>query len=840
MKKKEKRIKEKKRKHSIFTWLLAIFLGLGIIGVTCLLVFALYIIISAPDFEQKKLYSKEATVLYYNDGSEITRMGRQNRVLVSYEELPQVLINAIIATEDSRFFQHTGMDMARFIKATIGQLSGNSKAGGASTLTMQVIKQTYTSGEDEGIKGIIRKFTDIYMSIFKLESNYTKEEIIEFYVNSIEFGNDGNLNYEVIAGIEQASQYYFGKSVSEITLAEASIIAGMFQSPTRYNPYRNPEGVKNRQNIVLKLMVQHGYITEEEKDAVQRIPIESLLRDRTNEETKEHQVIIDYVVSEVEQNTGLDPISTPMEIYTTIDPKVQDVLSKLENGEIYEFPNEFMQEGIAITSIEDGSIVALSGGRKYEARGTNRAVDISRHPGSTAKILFDYGPYIEYLNGSTYSMFLDEPTTYSNGTSIKNADNSYRGLMTMRSALASSRNIPALRAFQAVNKENKKYIENFVHSLGINYGKDLFEAAAIGGFDGVSPLEMSAAYAAFGRGGYYIEPYAYTKITILENGQTIEHKYEKQKVMSAETAYMITDILITAAKSGVGGVSVKDTEIAAKSGTTTIDRQATIDKGIPTTATMDAWNITYNSEYAIALWIGYDVLRSDYYLTSTIGGNVRNAVMKAIGTRIYSQNKTFTKPKSVIKVAVELETFPPQLPSEYTPSDMITYELFKEGTEPTEISTRYSKLENPTNGSYTFNGIELKLTWNPIATPEPIDYTTLQEHFNTYYENQASNYFNRRITYNNQYIGNLGYNIYKKDSLGNLIYVGRTENNNFTFTYPENGNITYIVKSAYSIFSANMSDGLAINTNTTIDSNIDDLITPPVEEPNIDEDAALD
>ena len=818
--------KTKKNKRGIRNIILSIILMFGIAGVTLLLGFALYIIISSPDFETDKLYSKEATVLYYSDGSELTRFGSQNRVLVSYDELPQVLVDAIIATEDSRFFQHTGLDIARFAKATAGQLMGNSKAGGASTLTMQVIKKAYTSGIDTGIKGIIRKFTDIYMAIFKLESNYTKEEIIEFYVNSMWLGYDGNLNYTGIAGVEQASNYYFGKSVSDLTLAEASILAGMFQNPTTYNPYKNPKGVTNRQNTVLKLMVQHGYITEEEKEAVQRIPVSSLLVDRKQTNNKMSQAAIDYVLEEVEKDTGIDPYTVPMKIYTTIDRDVQDVLIKLENGEIYEFPNEYIQEGIAITSVENGSVVALSGGRNYQAKGTNRAIEIKRQPGSTAKILFDYGPYIEYLNGSTYSPFLDEKTTYSNGTSIKNSNNQYNGLMTMRSALIGSRNIPALLAFQAVADKDINLISNFVHSLGINYGKELYESASIGGFDGVSPLQMSAAYAAFARGGYYIEPYVYTKVVTAEGVVIKEHKYKKEEVMSKETAYMITDMLISATEAGVGGVKVSGTDIASKGGTTTIDKKIREDKGLPNTATMDAWNITYNPEYSIALWAGYDKLSSEYYLNSTIGGRVRNGIMKAVGSRVYSKNKTFDELSSVIEVPIEKETFPPQRASEYTPSDLITYELFREGTEPseTEISTRFSKLEAPTNGNYTFDGTTLKLTWDAIKIPDAISTNYLQEHFNTYYGSYASQYYQKRLDYNNSYIGTLGYQIYRKDASGTLSYIGRTEDTNYIVSNPLTGNITYIIKSAYSIFTANMSDGLTITVNSSIDSNVDNMV----------------
>lgn len=829
---------EKKNKKEI---VLTVILGGGIIVLTICLIFALYIIISSPDFDKEKLYTKDSSVLYYSDGkTELARLGKYDTVLVNYDDLPQVLVDAIIATEDSRFFQHSGLDVARFAKASIGQLLGNSKAGGASTLTMQVVKRAYTSGESEGIKGIIRKFTDIYMAVFKVESSYTKEEIIEFYVNSQWFVHNGSLNTTGIAGVEQASEYFFGKSVSDLTLAESSIIAGMFQNPTIYNPYLYPEKTRERQNTVLKLMVLHGYITEREKNAVLSIPIESLLvKQEKTGKANNNQATIDYIINEIYADTGLDLRYTPLRVTTTINKDTQDVLNKLENGEIYEFINDSIQEGIAITDMQTGGISALSGGRNYGARGTNRAT-IKRQPGSTAKILFDYGPYIEYLNGSPASLFLDEPTTYSNGTSIKNADNNYRGLMTMRDALSASRNIPALKAFQAVYKSDSKLIEDFVKSLGINYGEELYESASIGGFDGVSPIQMSAAYASYGRGGYYIAPYAYTKAEVIETGKIYNKKITKTKVMSEETAYMITSILMTAAENGVGGVKVSGTNIAAKSGTTNLDKSTTDKLGIPASATRDAWNITYSPEYSIALWVGYDTNNSEHYLTSNIGGKVRNAIMKAVGSRVYSKNKTFTVPNDIIEVEIEKETFPIQLASEFTPSNLRTTEIFKEGTEPTEVSTRFSKLKNPTNGNYTFDGIQIRLTWDKIKTPDAIDTSALTEYFNKYYENVATKYYEKRIAYNNTYIGSLGYNIYEKNPDGTLTYLGRTDNNYYTVTNTLGGNKTYVIKSTYSLFKNNASDGLEIKTNTNIDSNITDLIpdsntqTKPEESQNTD------
>lgn len=824
--------KDKNQNINVKETILSIILIGGIALISIMLVFALYIIVSSPDFDKEKLYSKESSVLYYNDGkTELARLGQYDRVLVNYEELPQVLIDAIVATEDSRFFQHSGLDVARFAKASVGQLIGNDKAGGASTLTMQVVKQAYTSGESKGIKGIIRKFTDIYMAVFKVESNYTKEEIIEFYVNSQWFGSTGSLNNSGFAGVEQACQNFFGKSVSDISLAEASIIAGMYQNPSWYNPYTYPERIKKRQKTVLKLMVNHGYITEEEKNAVLDIPIESLLVKKENVSNGDSRAAIDYIINEVKSDTGYDLRETPMKVITTIDKNVQDVLNKLEKGEIYEFPNEYIQEGIAITNMENGGLSAISGGRNYSARGTNRATT-KRQPGSTAKILFDYGPYIEYLNGSPATLFLDEPTTYSNGTSIKNSDSKYNGLMTMRDALAASRNIPALRAFQAVYNENPDYIKNFVKSLGIDYGDELYESASIGGFDGVSPVQMSAAYAAYGRGGYYIKPYSYTEATLLNNEKVFTKKSEKVKVMSEETAYIITDMLITAAKRGVGGVSVNGTQIAAKSGTTNLDKATTEKLGIPASATRDAWNITYSSEYAIALWIGYDVNNSEHYLTSNIGVKVRNAVMKAVGSRVYNKNKTFSIPSGIIEVEVEKETIPISLASEYTPESLKMTEIFKEGTEPTENSIRFEKLANPTNGSASNDGTQIKLKWTGINTPDAINTTYLQEYFNKYFDTSASKYYEERITYNNNYVGSLGYNIYEKSSDGTLKYIGRTDNTNYTITNPSGGNVTYVIKSAYSLFTANMSDGLQITVNTAIDSNIEDIVSPGQNDDN--------
>lgn len=828
--------KEKEKKKG-WKRILSILLLIAIIGVSLLLAFALYIVITSPDFEEQELYQVEPTILYDIRGNEFARIGSEDSTIVTYEELPEILIDSLVATEDSRFFQHNGLDLFRFIKATAGQLLGSESAGGASTLSMQVIKNTYTQKgelEDNMIKSLIRKFKDIYMAVFKLEANYTKEEIIEFYLNSQWFSTSTNINVADITGVERASQHYFGKSVKDINLAEASLIAGMFQNPLRYNPYKNPEGCRNRQRIVLKLLVMHGYITKEQMDDVLSIPVEELVSDNSTKTTKveSNQAFIDYVIKEVQTKLKINPYSVSLEIYTTFDPEVQKTIEKVENGEIYTFLDEKVQEAIAITSTKDGSVTAMSGGRNYLAKGLNRATDTNRQPGSTAKPIFDYSMYIENISHSTYTMILDEPTTYSNGASVSNYDNKHLGEITMRYALKDSRNIPALKIFKQVYKLDPEIIENFVHSVGINYGDILVEAASIGGFNGVSPLELSAAYGTFGRGGYYIEPYGYTKVVNTSTGDEYTYSYTKTQVMEETTAYMINSIL----QDAYGGKGVSGTTIGGKTGTTNLSKKTKTDYGLPNGAVMDAWIVSYSPSYSIALWVGYDQLSSEsaankWYLTSGTGGTARRTIMNGLATNIHKKNESFKTPKGITTASVELQTYPAQLCSAYTPADMCVKELFVAGSEPTDVSPRYSQLTAPSNGSYTYSNNTITLKWDPIPTPKAIDTNYLSDFFNEYYDDSAAKYYNNRLSYNSSYIGTLVYDIYLKSN-GKETYLGTTSSPTYSYYTSTSGNYEFVVKSAYSIFKYNASNGLLINAKADEETPIHEIIDDPVEENN--------
>ena len=802
------KLKEKKKKvtgHKV----LIVILSLAIVFVSAILIGAVYIIISAPEFDTNKLYNKEASVLLDKNGNEFARLGVEDRDLVSYDDLPQVLVDAIVATEDSRFFQHQGFDIARFIKASIQQVLGKSGAGGASTLTMQVVKNTYS---DKSVT-LTRKFTDIYMSIFKLEKQYTKEEIMEFYVNSQFMGNN-------IYGVEQASQKYFGKSVKDLTLSEAAVIAGIFNAPTAYNPFQNIDLCTSRRNRVLDLMYLHGYINEEQRDDAKAISVESLIVEKTGKGLNKYQSFIDTLINQIVDETGLDPATTPMTINTTLDPDVQDVLNALNNQELgYKFINDVVQVAIVVTDTKDGSITAVDGRRNQTGeRQLNLATSksITFQPGSTAKPIFAYGPLIEYNNASTGTYFWDDEYTYSNGTVFFDSDRQFQGMQTMRTALANSRNIPAVQALQQVDKEK---IAEFVHALGIDYGKELYESYAIGGGFTTNPLAMAGAYGAFARGGYYIEPYSYTKITFKDTNEVTEHKPKRVKVMSEETAYMINSMLTTAQSQGVGGnFSISGTDVGAKTGTSTYD-SATLKKyNVPLSTSADNWNITYSPDYVISLWYGYERLSHEFYTDPIKADSARKRIMAAIAKKIYKKNSRFDKPSSIVEMEVEKYSVPLQLPSEFTPADMRIKELFRSGTEPTEVSTRYSRLDNPTNGKGTISGNSINLSWEGIKTPAAIDTNELQNYFNENYKSQnvsfANKYYQQRISYNNSNIGTLGYNVYL-DNNGQLQLLGYTSNTSYTYnTSVLSGNYKFVIKSAYSIFKSNASTGLEIKVST--------------------------
>ena len=825
LKKKKNRVKKSAKKkggESKFKWfrdkclwkkIVIVLLILAIFMILAFTAFCAYIVLTTDDFVPDKLSQSESTIMYDNKGNEFTTLGvmtddiLQKREKISYDEFPQVLVDALIATEDSRFFQHNGVDLARFLKASALQLLGKD-AGGASTLTMQVSKNNFTDTTSHGIKGIIRKFRDIYVSVFQIEKNYTKQEIIEFYLND---NCMGETNY----GVEQGSQYYFGKSARDLSLTEAALLVGLFQSPNGYNPYVYPEKAETRRNTVLNLMVRHGYITKEEADIAKSIPVESLLSGDGGKELDQYYGFSRTVYEEAIKLTGLDPYVTPMKIYTTLNIDVQDGINKALAGETVKWKDDVVQAGIAVTDVNTGAVIAIGAGRnRTTSQSFNFATQARRQPGSTAKPLFDYAPGIEFENWSTYQLFTDEKWSYTNGPEVNNWDNKYSGLMTMKSALAVSRNIPALKAFQSLNKSK---ILEFVTSLGIEPEVEngfLHEAHAIGGFTGVSPLQMAVAYASFANGGYYIEPYTITKIEIRSTGEVFEYKHQKNRVMSEATAYLMNNMLVYAVNNGFnGGAKLSGVQVAAKTGTSNYSKEYVKEKGLSSSIN-DLWTVAYTPEHSIALWYGYERASKEYQHSRTGYNTQKENIMRAVMKYIPKTSKTFKVPGTVVSVDVEKGTWPAMLPSAYTPSDLITKEVFIKGTEPTEVSPRFAQFDNVTNirYDYSISSGKIRLNWD-YQEPKILTDAYLNNYFSqSVFGNSTSVFVSERKLYNDSVLGEFGFGIYKKDASGNLTALDFVTDNNYTYVVPSgtNGTITLVVKAEYYKFKSNSSTGVEV------------------------------
>ena len=819
---KETRVKQKKvrtpeerktRKRKTLKILLLVMLIGCIIVLATAGLFLGYIVTNAPDFNPNELYDAEPSIYYDKDGKEYARLGEKIRSIVTYEELPESLVDAIIATEDSRFFQHNGFDLPRFLKASFGQALGHD-AGGASTLTMQLSKNKITlkgSDDETKLSGIKRKFTDIYMAIFKIEKTYTKEEIIEFYVNSNYMGAGTN-------GVEDASQVYFGKSVTDLNIAEAAMIAGIFNAPNYYDPYIHPDYCEQRRETVLYLMKRHSYITEEEYNIAMQLTVDKIIKPQKEASANLYQDYIDMVTEEVIQKTGNNPYNVSMKVYTTMDRSKQEHIANIMNGTYsgYKWENDKVQAGAAVVSASNGSIVAIGGGRNRVQRGINRALwgdgevnqyGISRQIGSTAKPLYDYALGIEKLNWSTGKIFVDEPWGYTGGDEIRNWDLKYEGFVTMRTSLVESRNIPALKAFQAIDSKTRL---EWISNLGLHpelEGGIIHEAHATGGYNGESPLSLAGAYNAFATKGYYIEPYSVTKVEYNDGSEPFEYKYEMKKVMSEETAWMITNVLISVARgTGFSGYYVNGVTYAGKSGTTNLSQADLAYWGLTNKSVADLWAVGYTDKYTIATWYGYDSLKDGH---NTFGSGQNYRIFTAVAKGVFTEQSSFPKPAGVVAVETEIGCYEACLPSEFTPADMRMTEYYKKGYEPGITSDRFAKLSNVTNLKSSVSGDKVTLTWDAIKTPHAIDLDYQKAYMANAYkksdwgETAATNAYNENLAR----LGTIIYNVYEQvgDKLTLIKSTDKTELTIEATTVDP----TYVVKTSYTVFKDNMSDGVS-------------------------------
>lgn len=711
--------KKKVPKSSGKLWFKRIFLTLVAIGVACFIggagMFAFYAS-SAPELKEELLKDPVSSEFFDKNGDLFATIGAENRKYIKYEDIPEDMINAILATEDVRFFEHHGMDFYRLGGAIIANFRDGFGSQGASTLTQQVVKNSFLQNE----KKLKRKAQEAWLA-FQLERKYSKEEIFEMYFNKM-------LMSGRVYGFGTAAQYFYGKELKDLTLDEEALLAGLVQRPNAYDPLKNPELAEKRRNTVLGLMYQHGKITKAEMEEAKKVDVQAGLADDTTRQKfagSKYDAFLDVVLNELEKNGDGSAMAEGIKVYTTLDPKAQQIVENVMNDDS-NFPTEKIQSGVAVVDTKTGQIQAVGGGRNYGNRGWNYADDLTQNqPGSTMKPLLDYGPAIEYLKWSTGQTLVDEPMKYT-GTqqTITNWDGKYMGAMTARKALYASRNVPAVKAFKEVGTDKAK---EFIGRLGIN-AKNVYESDAIGGGDiAISPIQMAASYAAFGNNGVYNDPHAVSKIVYRDGKTTKDYTPKPNVAMSDYTAYMVTDMLrdVVGNKPDASGTAanVSGLDIAGKTGTTNYSK-ADFDKyNLPSTSVPDSWFAGYTTNYSIAIWSGYE--KHFDPITTWDERRLPQKLFKHIMKEISADVETprFKKPSSVVEMTIEVGSKPLKLASDYTPSEKRQTELFVRGTEPTEVSNKYEapELSTPYNVSANLDlgAQSISISWEHDAILDP-------------------------------------------------------------------------------------------------------------------------
>src|SRR5690625_4923984 len=503
-----------------------------------------YYVATAPKLDPEKLSDPFSSKVYDQNGNVIAEFGTEKRTKIEYDDLPEILIDAVTATEDVRFFKHRGIDLRRIGGAIKANITRGFGAEGASTITQQVVEHAFLTPE----KKIKYKVQEQWLAL-KLEREYSKEQILEMYLNKIFYGSNAY-------GVAKAAEVYFGKTdLHDLTLAEAAILAGLPQRPSAYNPYVNPDLMEKRMDTVLKLMVRHNKITEEEAEEARQVDIESLLAGKPSS-TIPYEGFVQKVRKELEDKLDVNLDTDGVEVYTTLDTSIQAhvefLLTDSEDNPI-PYPDEDMKAGMTVVDTQTGEILAVGGQRNSEKLdGFNYAFQGGGfQPGSTVKPIISYGPAIEYNKISTYHQLNDDKPYEVSGTDpIRNWNQKYQGWMSARYALTHSLNVPTVKLLNEVGLEQA---QQFAEGLGMKFHDNQINIRdAIGGTEtNVTPIQLAGAFSAFGNEGIYHEPYTVTKV-VFPDGQEVDLKSKPEVAMSDYTAYMVTDMLKSVVREGTG------------------------------------------------------------------------------------------------------------------------------------------------------------------------------------------------------------------------------------------------------------------------------------------------
>lgn len=680
--------KNKKNKQRVFSFrnIILFFLLIVIIGFGAGLGVFLSYIKDAPTFDPGKLKPSETSLVYDSKERVIAELhGEQNRIPVSLDKIPKDLVDAFIAIEDQHFYSHKGVNIRSIIGAVITNLQHGGIKRGASTITQQLVKSAFLSPE----QALKRKAQEAWLAV-QVERHYTKNQIMEFYLNQIYFGHTAY-------GVESAADVYFGKDVEDLNLAECAMLAGITKGPEYYSPYLNFDRAKERQEIILNTMAELGSISKEEAEAAKKEELHLVGLKNAKADYKA-PYFTDYVIrdlaAQLQKELGLGEdeaykkiYTEGLKIYTTVDMEVQQAAEKaLANSKNYPYTKEDQngvsqpQAAAVIVDPTTGHIKALVGGREHQSKlGFNRASQAFRQPGSTFKPIVAYTAAVD-MGYTPATVVDDSPVSYPSGSgttwSPKNYTNNFKGLTTIRKAIADSVNIVAIKVFndigidRGIEYAQKLGIKNLVLTGNRN---DRQLSTALGGITkGVTPLELASAFGTLANEGTHVEPVAILKV-IDKSGRTVlENKPEQWNAVSKQVAYIVTDMLCSVVKEGTGW-RVKDFPfpVAGKTGTTSDDK--------------DVWWVGYTPHLVGVVWMGHDEPTT---MRNVAGGYQPALIWKQIMSVAHQglPKKNFSRPEGIvgpISICIDSGMLASELCAKDQRGSRIRSEYFIKGTEPT-------------------------------------------------------------------------------------------------------------------------------------------------------------
>lgn len=572
--------------------------------------------------DEKDLVMSELTTVVDQEGERVAHLFEENRELVTIDEVPSYVQEAFIAVEDHRFLQHTGFDVRAISRAIYRDISSGQLKEGGSTITQQLAKNVFLTPE----KSFLRKTEEVLIAV-NLERRYTKPEILEMYLNQIYFGHGAY-------GIQAASKLYFDKEVSELSADEGALLAALPKGPNHYSPFIDEDRSLERRNLVLGLMERHGFL--EKEDAV-RLQGRTLPQEPSAiTANPAYRTYVDMVLDEVETRFGIreeEILRGGYEIEVTMDQDMQKMMhSQFEDPSV--FPPDSagqMAQGSAVYLDNDsGGVLAVIGGRDYVRKGLNRAL-IKRQPGSAIKPVAVFGPALEEELYKPYSLLNDEPVDFD-GYQPRNISGTFQGELTLYDALVESVNVPAVNALHELGVPSAKaYLSNQQIDL-----EDDGLSIALGGLkEGISPLQMAAAYRTFADDGVYREPYLIESIKTT-GGITIvpDRELFQERIYSAQTAWYMTRMLEAVVTDGTATPGEYSGALAGKTGTSN-DRR-------------DLWFAGFTPEVTGAYWMGFDRYDEDTVITDSSARSVM--AMKSFLSDVQdtgTSQMAFSKPEGI-------------------------------------------------------------------------------------------------------------------------------------------------------------------------------------------------